>query len=129
MKHAFREKIPKTFWPEAVNWTVYVLNRSPTLVVKDMTPEEAWSGSKPSVDHFWVFGCISHVHILDSKRIKLDDKSVRCVLLEVSEESKAYRLYNLVFWKIIVNRDVKFKEENSWDWNKSHEETIIVDLD
>ena len=129
MKHAFREKIPKTFWPEAVNWTVYVLNRSPTLVVKDMTPEEAWSGSKPSVDHFWVFGCISHVHILDSKRIKLDDKSVRCVLLEVSEESKAYRLYNLVFWKIIVNRDVKFKEENSWDWNKSHEEAIIADLD
>ena len=129
MKHAFREKIPKTFWPEAVNWTVYVLNRSPTLVVKDMTPEEAWSGSKPSVDHFWVFGCISHVHILDSKRIKLDDKSVRCVLLEVSEESKAYRLYNLVFWKIIVNRDVKFKEENSWDWSKSHEEAIIADLD
>ena len=129
MKHAFREKIPKTFWPEAVNWTVYVLHRSPTLVVKDMTPEEAWSGSKPSVDHFWVFGCISHVHILDSKRIKLDDKSVRCVLLEVSEESKAYRLYNLVFWKIIVNRDVKFKEENSWDWNKSHEEAIIADLD
>ena len=122
-------KIPKNFWPEAINWTVYVLNRSPTLVVKDMTPEEAWSGSKPSVDHFWVFGCISHVHILDSKRIKLDDKSVRCVLLEVSEESKAYRLYNLVFWKIIVNRDVKFKEENSWDWNKSHEEAIIADLD
>ena len=82
-------KIPKTFWPEVVNWTVYVLNRSPTLVVKDMTPEEAWSGSKPSVDHFRVFGCISHVHIPDSKRTNLDDKSVRCVLLRVSEESKA----------------------------------------
>ncbi|RVW23094.1 Retrovirus-related Pol polyprotein from transposon TNT 1-94 [Vitis vinifera] len=112
-----------------INLTSNSKKRSPTLVVKDMTPEEAWSGSKPSVDHFWVFGCISHVHILDSKRIKLDDKSVRCVLLEVSEESKAYRLYNLVFWKIIVNRDVKFKEENSWDWNKSHEEAIIADLD
>ena len=83
-------KIPKTFWSEAVNWTVYVLNRSPTLVVKDMTPEEAWSGSKPSVDHFRVFGCISHVHIPDSKRNKLDDKSVKCVLLGVSEELKAY---------------------------------------
>ena len=122
-------KIPKTLWPKAINWTVYVLNRSPTLVVKDMTPEEAWSGSKPSVDHFWVFGCISHVHILDSKRIKLDDKSVRCVLLGVSEESKAYRLYDPVSQKIIGSKDVKFEEENSWDWNKSHEEAIIADLD
>ncbi|RVX23984.1 Retrovirus-related Pol polyprotein from transposon TNT 1-94 [Vitis vinifera] len=128
-KHAFRKKIPKTFWPEAVNWTVYVLNRSPTLVVKDMTPEEAWSGSKPSVDHFRVFGCISHVHIPDSKRTKLDDKSVKCVLLGVSEELKAYRLYDPVSQKIIVSRDVKFEEENSWDWNKSHEKPIIADLD
>lgn len=35
------KKIPKTFWPEAVNWTRHVLNRSPTLAVKDVTPEEA----------------------------------------------------------------------------------------
>lgn len=27
--------IPKTFWPEAVNWAAHVLNRSPTLAVKD----------------------------------------------------------------------------------------------
>ncbi|GAU29997.1 hypothetical protein TSUD_160820 [Trifolium subterraneum] len=36
--------VPKTFWPEALKWATYVLNRSPTLSVKDMTPEEAWSG-------------------------------------------------------------------------------------
>ncbi|RVW45415.1 Retrovirus-related Pol polyprotein from transposon TNT 1-94 [Vitis vinifera] len=94
-----------------------------------MTPEEAWSGSKPSVDHFRVFGCISHVHIPDSKRTKLDDKSVKCVLLGVSEESKAYRLYDPISQKIIVSRDVKFEEENSWDWNKSYEKAIIADLD
>jgi hypothetical protein len=33
--------VPKTFWPEAVKWATYVLNRSPTLSVKDVTPEEA----------------------------------------------------------------------------------------
>ena len=35
------KKLPETFWPEAVNWTVHILNRSPTLAVKNMTPEEA----------------------------------------------------------------------------------------
>ena len=32
------KKLPKTFWPEAVNWTVHVLNRSPTFVVQHKTP-------------------------------------------------------------------------------------------
>lgn len=35
------KEIPKEFWPEAVKWSTYVLNRSPTLAVKDVTPEEA----------------------------------------------------------------------------------------
>ena len=78
-----------------------------------MTLEEAQSRSKPSVDHFRVFGCISHVHIPNSKRTNLDDKSVRCVLLRVSEKSKAYRLYDPISQKIIISRDVKFEEENN----------------
>ncbi|TXG65249.1 hypothetical protein EZV62_006524 [Acer yangbiense] len=106
------KKIPKTFWPEAVNWTVYILNRSPTLVVKNITPEEAWSGIKPSVEHFRVFGCLAHVHVPDAKRTKLEDKSIACVLLGVSEESKAYRLYNPIAKKIITSRDVVFEENN-----------------
>jgi hypothetical protein len=45
------KKIPKRFWLEVVNWTVYVLNRIPTFAVKNKTPEEAWSGIKLSVHH------------------------------------------------------------------------------
>ena len=123
------KKIPKSFWPEAVNWTVHVLNRSPTLIVKNMTPEEAWSGIKPSVEHFRVFGCVSHVHIPDAKRTKLEDKSFSCVLLGVSEESKAYRLYDPVSKRIVVSRDVKFEEDKSWDWDKSYKELVAADLE
>ena len=53
-----------------------------------MTPKEAWSGIKPLVEYFKVFGCISHVHVPDNKHTKLDYKSIICVLLGVSEESK-----------------------------------------
>lgn len=123
------KKIPKTFWPEAVNWTVHVLNRSPTLAVRNMTPEEAWNGVKPSVEYFRVFGCTTHVHVPDSTRTKLDDKSLICVLLGVSEESKAYRLYDPVKQKIIISRDVIFEEDKNWDWDKNYAETIICDLE
>ena len=70
------KEVPKNFWPDAVQWANHVLNRSPTTIVKDMTPEEAWSGCKPSVEHFRVFGSIGYVHVPDVKRTKLDDKSV-----------------------------------------------------
>ena len=75
---------------------MHVLNGSPTFAVKNKTPEEAWSGVKPSIEYFRVFGCISHVHVPNSRRKKLDDESLACVLLEVGEESKAYQLYDLV---------------------------------
>jgi hypothetical protein len=107
------KEIPRTFWPEAVNWTIHVLNRSPTFAVRNMTPEEAWSGTKPSVEHFRVFGCLAHVHIPDSKRIKLDDRSIKCILLGVSEESKAYRFFNPASKMIVVSRDVIFEEDKS----------------
>ena len=67
------------------------------------------------MEHFRVFGCIGHVHVPDSKRIKLDDKSMKCTLLGVSEESKAYRLYNPVSKKIVISRDVVFEEDKAWD--------------
>jgi hypothetical protein len=90
------------------------MNRSPTHAGKNLTPEEAWSGMKPSVKHFRVFGCIAHVHIPDVHRKKLDNKCTRCVLLGVSEDSKAYKLYNPVDEKIIISRDVVFEEDKEW---------------
>ena len=90
----YAKKLPKSFLPKVVNWTVHVLNRSSTLVVKNKTLEEAWSGVKPSVEHFKIFGCIAHVHVPDNNLTKLAYKSLSCVLLGVSEESKAYRLHD-----------------------------------
>lgn len=116
------KEVPKQFWPEAVNWSIFVLNRCPTISVKDMTPEEAWSGLKPSVHFFKIFGCVAHVHVPDVQRKKLDSKSIKCVLLGVSDESKAYRLYDPIARKILVSRDVVFSETEKWNWKKGKEE-------
>ncbi|MCH81218.1 retrovirus-related pol polyprotein from transposon tnt 1-94, partial [Trifolium medium] len=120
--------VPKRFWPEAVVWATYVINRSPTLSVKDMTPEEAWSNVKPSVSYFKVFGCIGYVHIPDAQRKKLDPKGIKCVHLGISEESKAYKLYDPAQKKIIISRDVIFDESQGWNWEEKNK-TQIVQLD
>lgn len=123
------KKMPKPFWPEAVVWTFYVLNRCPTLAVKDVTPQEAWSGVKPSVAHFRVWGCVAHVHIPEAKRGKLDDKSFPCILLGVSEESKGYRLFDPKTKRVVVSKDVVFEEDKQWDWGENYEEQIRPELD
>jgi len=120
--------MPKTFWPEAVNWAIYVLNRCPTFASTDLTPQEAWSGVKPSVDHFRIFGCLAHVHIPDVKRTKLDNKSFPCVLLGMSEESKGYRLFDPVKNRVVVSRDVIFEEDKQWAWAVSYADQISFDL-
>ena len=85
------------------------------MMVKNITLVEAWNGIKPSIDHFRVFGCIAHVHVPEVQRTKLDNRSVKCILLGVSEESKGYRLFNSITKKIMVSRDVIFEEEKQWD--------------
>lgn len=112
-----KSNVPKRFWPEAVVWSTHVLNRSPTFVVQNLTPEEAWSKHKPSVDHFKIFGCISYAHVPDEKRKKLDNKGEKCIFLRVSNQSKAYKLYNPTTKKIVISRDVIFDESATWPWN------------
>ncbi|KAL0319895.1 UNVERIFIED_CONTAM: Copia protein [Sesamum radiatum] len=41
------KELPKFFWAEAVNTSVYILNRSPTKMVLNKTLYEAWHQRKP----------------------------------------------------------------------------------
>ena len=116
------KQVPKAFWLEAVRWCVHIHNRCPTVVVENKTPEEAWSGEKPMVEYFQIFGCVAHVHVPDQRRSRLDDKSKKCVFLGVNDESKAWRLYDPVSKKIIISKDVVFEEEESWECSGTEEE-------
>ena len=112
-------------------WSVHILNRSPTFSVRDMTPQEAWSGREPAVDHFRIFGCIAYAHVPDEKRKKLEDKSLKCVFLGVSETSKAYKLYDPLTKKVVISRDVIFDEKKTWTWEEkiTVNQQIPVDLE
>ena len=59
----------------------------------------------------------------------MDNKSLKCVLLGISEESKAYRLYDPLSQKVLISRDVIFNEEEIWPWDDSYAEEIQAPLD
>jgi len=41
------KSVPNKYWEEAMHTVVYLLNKCPSKVVEDITPEEKWSSKKP----------------------------------------------------------------------------------
>ena len=105
-------KLPHKFWGEALSSVVYLRNRSPTKAVKEMTPYEAWTTKKLSVGHLRVFGRDAYAHIPKDEIGKLDPKAKKCIFVGYGEETKGYRLYDVVRAKIMISRDVVFNEGN-----------------
>ncbi|BBH09623.1 ADP glucose pyrophosphorylase large subunit 1 [Prunus dulcis] len=121
--------MPNRFWAEAVACAVYLLNHASSNSVEGKTPQEAWSGLKPCISHLRIFGSIAYSHIPDETRRKLDDKSEKCILVGYSEKAKAYKLFNPLTNKIIVSRDVKFNEEDAWNWSEAKNQSpILLDI-
>jgi hypothetical protein len=109
-------------WGKVAMTTIYVQKRSPHRILKDMTPEEAFSGKKPNVENLRIFGCLVYSHFPKDKRNKLEPSGKKGILMGYSDSSKAYRIYIPEQHKIEVSRDVTFNEKMAF--NKSIEETI-----
>jgi transposase InsO family protein len=114
------------FWTEAAACPIYLLNNVQQRV-RNMTPQEAWSGEKPTISHLRVFGCVAYAQIPEAKRKKLDDREEKCIFIGNSETSKAYKVYNSVTNKVVVSRDVIFSENEAWTWpeNETNENALV----
>eukprot|EP00253_Pinus_taeda_P025779 PITA_25779 len=98
------------FWAEAVDTACYLVNRSPSSALDEKTPQEVWTGKKPSLSHLRVFGCDAYVHVPKEKRTKLDSKSEKCIFIGYKDGLKGYKLWNPVTRKVVYSRDVVFRE-------------------
>ncbi|GJV25900.1 ribonuclease H-like domain, reverse transcriptase, RNA-dependent DNA polymerase [Tanacetum coccineum] len=90
----------------------------PTKALEDITPYEAIKNRKPNLENLKVFGCIAYAKVPSQHLTKLDDRSTKMVYLGNEQGSKAYRLFDPTTRKICVSRDVKFKEDETWDWSE-----------
>jgi transposase InsO family protein len=52
-----RRNCPSFLWQSTIEYAAYIRNRAPTRALDGKTPEEAWTGKKPSVAHLREFGC------------------------------------------------------------------------
>uniref|UniRef100_W4VRQ4 Putative retrovirus-related pol polyprotein from transposon tnt n=1 Tax=Corethrella appendiculata TaxID=1370023 RepID=W4VRQ4_9DIPT len=119
--------LPKPFWAEAVNYSVYLLNRSPSSGT-NKTPHEAWSGKKPNLQHIRIFGTTVMALIPKELRRKLDFKSKEGKLLGYDEHTKGYRIYDIVKKEVFISRDVKFINEGGKTIDDPNFESQVVEI-
>ncbi len=103
------KNLPNYFGAEMVANIVYIMNRTPIVVVHGMTPKEKFTGKKHDVSHLKVFGCITYVHVPENEKSKLNPKVEKCIFIGYLEQ-KGYRCFNLSTRKLEVSRDVVFDE-------------------
>jgi hypothetical protein len=106
--------LPLLLWVEACYTAVYLQIRSPHRPVGGKTPEEAFSGKKPDVGHFRIFGCLTYSHIPSEKRTKLEPMAERGIFVGYSETSKDFRIYIPCLRKTVLRRDVRFEEDGAF---------------
>ena len=120
--------LPNEYWGEAITISIYIMNRCPTKSVKNKVPQEAWIGMNPSVSHLKIFGCVAYAHVPDELRKKLDNKEHKCIFVNYSEDTKAYKLYDPITRKLIISRDVQFVENESWDGTLDINVNIVLNV-
>jgi hypothetical protein len=101
-------------WAEASMTTVYVQNKSPHKILKNMTPEETFTRVKPEVGHLRIFECSIYIHVPKEKRTTLEPSGIKGTFVGYNESSKAYQIYITGQRQIKVSRDVTFEEEISF---------------
>ena len=90
--------------------------------MKDKTPEEAFTGKKPQIDHLRIFGCTTFSHVPKDLRRKLDPMAEKGIFVGYSESSKAYRIYLPSEMEVVVRRDVNFEEDQAFSRSSELEE-------
>ncbi|KAJ7972126.1 Retrovirus-related Pol polyprotein from transposon TNT 1-94 [Quillaja saponaria] len=105
-----RSNLPEYLWGEAIKIALYILNRVPSKAVPK-TPFELWTGRKPSLNHFRVYGCPAEVRIYNPNERKTDLKSIRCYFIGYPDHSKGYRFYCPTQGaKVVESQTAKFLE-------------------
>jgi hypothetical protein len=97
------QDLPMHLWAEATKTTMYVHNRSPHKVLENKTPKEMFSGEKPEVSHFRIFGYPVFVHVSKEKRTKLDPFGHKGIFVGYNDTLKAYMIYILGHRKVKIN--------------------------
>lgn len=84
--------LPVNLWMEALKTATHILNRVPSKSVPK-APYELWTGRKPTLNYFHVWGFPPKASIFNPVMGKLDPKIVSCHFIGYPHKLKACQFY------------------------------------
>ena len=104
----FHAGLPIKFWGDCLLTATYLINLMPTPVLNWKSPYELLMNKPINFDHLRVFGSLCYpAHKTNDK---FAPRAKRCMFLGYPYDQKGYKLYDLDTHKILLSRDVIFKE-------------------
>lgn len=110
----YQANLPSSLWTKAVAAACEIRNRLPhSSLPNQISPHEAFFGSKPSLSHFKVFGSLAYPHIPEERRPKQsawDQRAIRFVLVGYPSSAN-YEIYNFTQRKFEIEHNVDIYED------------------
>ena len=98
--------LSKNFWPEALAYACYLVNRLPSSAIGGKTLLEVQSGkAAQDYDSLRIFGCPAYYHV---KEDKLDSRAKKSVFIGFKKGVKDYKIWDPKDKKFVLNRDDTF---------------------
>jgi hypothetical protein len=63
---------------------------------------EVWMSNKPSLQHLCVFGCVAYVRVPKEKWSKLENKVMKCILINYEICVNWYEILDPVIGKVCI---------------------------
>ena len=100
--------LPKTFWVNVVNISVYLINRGSSLPLEFKLSKAEWTGKELKYSRLRTFGCTTYVRVDAKKSDKLDVEPVMCCLIGYDSNMFGYKFWDVKNKKIPRHCDVTF---------------------
>ncbi|KAF7838105.1 putative LRR receptor-like serine/threonine-protein kinase [Senna tora] len=114
---------PEFLWGDALKTAAYILNQVPSKSV-EKTPYEIFTGKKPSMKHFRVWGCKAEVRPFNPQQKKLDLKTITGYFIGYCIGSRGSRFYCPSHSTRVIESDRAFYFENDSDSGSEAPRTI-----
>ena len=123
-----KTKLPQSFWAEALQTAMYILNRGPSKSVPK-TPFELWTNRKPSLNHLKVWGCPAEVRVYNPHERKLDPRTTSRFFIGYPLASKGFRFYCPGHHtRIVESLNAKFLEDHIDSSSSQASESLSTSL-
>lgn len=107
----FQACVPISFWTDCILTVVFLINRTPSILLLNKSPFEKLYKTVVDYDRFRVFGCLAFASTLSQSRKKFEPRVRTCVFLGYPPGMKAYKLIDITTKQVFFSRDVIFHED------------------